>query len=175
MIKQSIASSLFAVSLLAGVSAPVQAQSQELEQKLAICAGINNPLERLVCFDDVVAGKQMNAVASQPNANASPKAKANAPRRGNSKANDFGREHIETDDRPADSEDKIYIDIVKHSENAFGYLRIETADGQVWQQTSSDSFRFDPNAEYYLERGLLSSYYLGRTDRNARTQVKRLK
>lgn len=164
------AMSVFAALL---ISAPTSAQ--EIQNQLAACAGIKNPLERLVCFDNVVAG---SAIAPSSNASATSNAyNANVTnqQQGNGAAQ-FGREHLSdeangNDERP----EKIYIEIVKHSKTGFGYLQIETSDGQVWQQVSAQRFTIDPSAEYFIERGIMKSYYLGRDDQNRRTQVKRIK
>jgi|SRR5690554_708365 len=151
-------------------------QAQELDEQLGQCASIKNPLERLVCFDNVVAGKGITASASAVNANAAPQAAANARGAGNNRADSFGREHFETDNRGEPQKgDKIFVEIVKTSKNQLGYITFETADGQAWQQVSSERFPFDASAEYYIERGVFNSYYLGRTDLNSRTRVKRLR
>lgn len=149
-------------------------QAQEIDEQLAQCAGIKNPLERLVCFDNVVAGKGIEASAPAANPNAA--AGANQRAAGNSRVQGFGREHIETKDTGAPEKgDKIFVEIVKTSKNQLGYTTFETADGQAWQQVSAERFPFDASAEYYIERGVFNSYYLGRTDLNTRTRVKRLR
>lgn len=153
------------------LSAPVQAQ--DIENELAACVGIKNPLERLVCFDKVAAGE---AVAAAQPAELSQRANNNGNAVATSKADNFGSEHVRKNSTSSDAEqpDKLDITIAKYSKNALGYLRIETTDGQVWQQTTSERFPFDPDARYFIERGAFSAYYLGRTDMNARIRVKRI-
>ncbi|CUA85668.1 hypothetical protein [Pseudidiomarina woesei] len=172
--------------VLAGVVAALtwsfSTQAQDLSSELAACASIKNPLERLVCFDDIAAGKSATSVGANPDA-AKGAAKAAGKGLGNARAvgkkeaeSEFGSEHLARNSEGDDGdEDKIYITIVSHSENGLGKIRFETSNGQVWQQVSAERFAIDTSGKYYLERGLMSSYYLGREGQNRRTQVKRIK
>jgi|SRR5690554_5673207 len=164
MTKQFFTSSVFALSFLAVGSAA--AQSGNLDEQLAQCVSIKNPLERLVCFDKVAAGEDLGVATDTAQSNAAPKA---------ADKNEFGREQLRGQKQEESSDDKVTIRIVKHSENSLGLLTIETADGQVWQQTSSGRFPMSSSASYFIEKGVLGSYFLGRTDMNTRTRVKRLK
>jgi len=168
--------------VLAGVVAALTWSSstaaQDITNGLAACASIKNPLERLVCFDDLAAGNSATtADAYAPAAKAAGKGLGNGRAVGKNKnESEFGREHLARNSDGEDGEeDKIYITIVSHSENGLGKLRFETSTGQVWQQVSSERFAIDTSGKYYLERGLMSSYYLGRDGQNRRTQVKRIK
>ena len=62
MTKQFVVLSIAAMSVVWAISSPAQAQS--LEQQLAQCTTIKNPLKRLVCFDDVAAGNATAPAAS---------------------------------------------------------------------------------------------------------------
>ena len=173
MKKNSIASVVVAstISLMTMTSATAE-ESQNLKTALEQCAAISNPLERLVCFDKVVAGEGIKIADKTASRNVNKPTERSVKNRDNG----FGAEHIKANrnDQSGD-DDTLFINIVKHSTNPYGYLRIETADGQIWQQTTSERFPFDADAEYYIERGVLGAYYLGRTDLNSRTRVKRIK
>lgn len=161
--------------VLAGVVAALtwsfSTQAQDLSSELAACASIKNPLERLVCFDDLAAGKSTTSVGANLDA-----AKDAAKGAAKAAESEFGSEHLARSSEGDDGdEDKIYITIVSHSENGLGKIRFETSNGQVWQQVSAERFAIDTSGKYYLERGLMSSYYLGREGQNRRTQVKRIK
>lgn len=153
-------------------TAPMQAQ--DIESDLATCAAVKNPLERLVCFDDLVAGKSI-APSAQTELARNGLQGARQETRKNS-VDDFGSEHVtNSDDESNGSVGKIYVTIESYSENSYGQLRFVTTDGQVWQQQSAERFPIDQDAEYFIERGMFSAYYLGRTDLNVRTRVRRIK
>ena len=164
MKKQSLMVGLLPMYLLLGSTA---ANAQSVEEQLGYCAQIKNPLERLVCFDNLAAGK---AVAYQGPAPTQAGTAA-----ASSAVAEFGREHVADTTDADNAPSRIAITVGRYSKDMRGLLQIETSDGQVWQQTSSEGFPFDPKANYFIERGALSAYYLGRTDLNARTRVRRIK
>ncbi|PHR66267.1 hypothetical protein [Pseudidiomarina marina] len=192
MTKQFVFLSVAAMSVLWVVSSPAQAQS--LEQQLAQCTTIKNPLKRLVCFDDVAAGNltsdaaaaadTASPVAGTPaNARAQERVQERANNTGRAQQNEteqskrdrFGFEHL-PDEKDAAEPDRMTIRIASHSRNKVGVLTIETTDGQVWEQISAERFIIKENEPYYLERGLFGSYFfLGRDDSPRRTRVKRIK
>ena len=166
MIKNTLARA----GLLAGIFSisMTTAQAQDLTEQLSVCAGINNPLERLVCFDNVVAGEGVAATNSASTRNAMANERQVAPA-----AKGFGSELIQ--DTTNSDADSVTIQIESYSKNRLGRLVIVTTDGQVWEQISAESYPMDANATYFIERGALNSYYLGRTDINRRTNVRRTK
>lgn len=163
---------VFFMSVMAIANAQTK-DTQSLAADLETCSIITNPLERLVCFDKIVTEKVVKTAEKSAVTNDVSVGKKQEPEE---RSSTFGSEHIKTEDNGATDEDeKLFIEIVRHSSTAFGYLRIETADGQIWQQVTSERFPFDPEAKYFIERGALGAYYLGRTDLNSRTRVKRKK
>lgn len=179
MTKQLVITSVVALGVLLGTNSPALAQS--LDERLAACTRIENPLQRLVCFDEIAANVKGSSVASSPVAGtpASERAQSVAgkkDRSAKSKRENFGFEHIPDEEAEKQKADRLAIKIVNYSVDGVGVLTIETTDGQVWEQISAERFHIDESADYYLERGLFGSYFfLGRTDGNRRTRVKRIK
>jgi len=186
MTKQFVVLSVAAMSFAWAISAPAQAQS--LEQQLAQCTTIKNPLKRLVCFDDVAAGNAAAPVASSNSPVAATPAAERAQQRANnqdraqqaetaaSKRERFGFEHLPDEEAENAKPERMDIRIASYSKNRVGVLTIETTDGQVWEQISAERFTIKEDEPYYLERGLFGSYFfLGRDDSPRRTRVKRIK
>ncbi|RUO76779.1 hypothetical protein [Pseudidiomarina taiwanensis] len=140
------------------ISGGVSAQAVSTEQ-LAACAQVENPLQRLVCYDKLAAGQGVTAATD---ATAPPTAKPES---------QFGKEHLAEDNAQADM---IYVVVVNAREDAYGKWVLELDNGQKWRQTDSQTFRIQENEEYYIERGLLNSFYLGREGQNRRIQVRRV-
>ncbi len=153
-----IGSVICSTAVVALFSHPVTAQSVSDEQ-MAACAQIENPLQRLVCFDELAANGDYQPQQSASNNN-------------NSRADDFGKEHLKDDN--ADGPDKRYVEIVKKTKDPYGRWILQLENGQRWQQTDSTTYQLPENADYYIERGILNSFYLGRTDLNGRIKVKRI-
>jgi hypothetical protein len=148
-----ISSVICGTAIAALISVNVQAQSVT-DAQLAACATIENPLQRLVCFDQLTAGEKPT-VAQR---------KANPEDR-------FGREHKEvTQGAP----DKIFVDIVAKSKDVYGFWVIELSNGQRWRQTEAGTYQLPDGADYYIERGVLDSFFLGRKDINRRIRVQRI-
>lgn len=148
-----IGSVIGSTAVAALISITVQAQSIT-DAQLATCAKIENPLQRLVCFDQLSAGRM--PVVSQPRGNAE---------------DDFGSENLRSNETSAD---KIYVEIVAKRKDPQGYWVFDLSNGQRWRQTESATFQFSDSAEYYIERGILNSYFLGRTDLNRRLRIIRV-
>lgn len=185
MTKQFVVLSVAAMSFAWAISSPAQAQS--LEQQLAQCTTIKNPLKRLVCFDDVAAGNATTPVASNTPVAATPAAERAQQRATNqgrsqqaetaeSKRERFGFEHLPDEEAENAKPERMDIRIASYSRDRVGVLTIETTDGQVWEQISAERFTIKEDEPYYLERGLFGSYFfLGRDDSPRRTRVKRIK
>lgn len=163
----------------------------ELEQQLSSCAVKTDKLERLVCYDDVVAKvtlatKNSHAVAiAVPAAAASqsavtttapiiaPTSQVDAPIAATTSSvpvDAFGfRKTIEEDI------EKLYFKIAKISKDPYGALIVTLTNGQIWKQTDSEHYRVNKGQTIYIEKGALSSFLLGTDDRNSTTRVKRIK
>ncbi len=154
-----ISSVICGTAVAALFSVTVQAQSVT-DAQLAACAKIENPLQRLVCFDQLSAGKK--PIVAQQQQGEKPVVSAE---------DKFGREHL---DDGRDSPDKLAVEIVGKSKDAYGYWVIELSNGQRWRQTEAATFQLPDGAEYYIERGVLDSFFLGREGMNRRIRVQRI-
>ena len=86
-------------------------------------------------------------------------------------ADDFGREHRrqrDTDDGPH------YIEIVEAWQNPYGLWRFRLASGAEWHQLQSGYFEYEEDGRYYIERGMLNSFRLGRDGSNRMIRVRRV-
>ena len=137
-------------------------------QQLRACAGIENPLKRLVCYDKVAAGEGVDVAVAQPQGAAALQRNSNAQA---SPTDTFGLPAKETDD----GNDTIYVAISKAEKDPYGKWVIHFTNGQVWQQTDSQYFPLPLDGDYEIERGLLNSYFLGRDGLNKRIKVRRIK
>ncbi|WP_417657583.1 hypothetical protein [Pseudidiomarina aestuarii] len=156
MVKRvSLSSVIGSTAVAACFTVAAQAQSVSSEQ-LAVCAQIENPLQRLVCFDKLAAGDQVSATEQQT-ATRTPEDR-------------FGKEYKE-ENRVVD--DMMYVSIAEKSQDPYGRWVIVLTNGQKWKQMDSTSYQLPNDAEYFIERGVLNSFYLGRTDINKRIRVQR--
>ncbi|MCP1338831.1 type VI secretion protein [Idiomarina sp. M1R2S28] len=162
---------LGATLLLAAGS--VNAQQEALQQ----CAGIEDSLERLVCYDNIA--KQSQGESKQAEGKARGKAqaekqKSKAERRGNSSLERaFGMEHK---DKEEGQLDRIEVEVAAKEQGPYDKWRIELSNGQIWKQTDSGGyFPWDEDDTYYIERGALNSFFFGREGSNRRMRVQRVK
>lgn len=159
-------------------SAPSLAQTAPAidEQALRECTRIQNALKRLVCFDAVMEGRELPAVAQQPAANRGqqqaatvrnnqPESSENDP----NSAENFGKTVA-----PVDRIERIEVAIAERKRDGLGRWVIELENGQVWRQKTAESYVFSDNADYFIERGAFSAFFLGRSDSNSRTAVERI-
>ncbi|HET8817268.1 MAG TPA: hypothetical protein VFM61_07475 [Pseudidiomarina sp.] len=157
MVKRvSLSSVICSTAVAACFSVAAQAQSVSSEQ-LAVCAQIENPLQRLVCFDKLAAGERVDATEQETvSSNSEEK---------------FGREHKKASNVV---DDVMYVSIAEKSKDPYGRWIIVLTNGQKWKQMDSDTYQLPSDAEYYIERGVLNSFYLGRTEINKRIRVQRV-
>lgn len=84
---------------------------------------------------------------------------------------DFGREHRRqrgTDEGPH------AIEIVEAWQNPHGLWRFRLASGAEWHQLQSGYFDYEEGGSYYIERGMLNSFRLGREGSNRMIRVRRV-
>lgn len=176
-----IAISLFAVSL------SCQAATLSLES----CAAIEDPVERLACYDtlagrlpadtaketgtapsavDPVAPKAEVIVPAAPVVTPTVPAVEPTP---DAEAI-FGLEHKQKpeEERP----DELRLKWTKKMKDVYGKWIITLENGQVWRQTDSIPFNFRNSEQWVVVyRGLAGGFFLGEPDRNKRIRVKRVK
>ena len=176
-----VAISLFAVSLSG------QAATLSLES----CAAIEDPVERLACYDtlagrlpadtgkasgiapsavDPVAPKADVIVPAAPAVTPTVPAVEPTP---DAEAI-FGLEHKQKpeEERP----DELQLKWTKKKKDAYGKWIIILENGQVWRQTDSTRFSFTNSEQWVvISRGVLGSFFLGEPERKVRIRVKRVK
>src|SRR5690554_981526 len=116
MKKQSLMVGLLPMYLLLGSTA---ANAQSVEEQLGYCAQIKNPLERLVCFDNLAAGK---AVAYQGPAPTQAGTAA-----ASSAVAEFGREHVADTTDADNAPSRIAITVVGIPKICVGYYKLRLA------------------------------------------------
>lgn len=167
---------LLGASLLL-VAGSVNAQQGALQQ----CAGIEDSLERLVCYDNIA--KRSQGESKQAEGKARGKAQAEkqkskaqqaAKQRGSSSSKQaFGMEHKNKEEGQVDL---IEVEVASKEQGPYKKWRIELGNGQVWKQTDSGGyFSWDEDDTYYIERGALNSFFFGREGSNRRMRVQRVK
>jgi hypothetical protein len=171
-------------------------QAQDIATALKACSGEENSLKRLICFDHIVkdinqyevakipysatakvVSKAMPAAATVSKQSAVSAAAASEPLPTKQKSvdqaeADFGLEHKKAAEL---TEDRLYAQVSSISKDPYKNLIITLVNGQVWQQTEALYFKMEVNDTIYIERGALSSFFLGRDDNNRRIRVKRIK
>lgn len=85
----------------------------------------------------------------------------------------FGMEHKNADQQ--DKIEKLRVEVAERREDPYGNWIITLSNGQVWKQTESVGyFRWEDDADYYIERGALNSFFFGREGANRRFRVTRI-
>ena len=167
------------LSLLVLLSAPTfAAQTQFNTQALQACSFIENDFNRLLCYDNTVAGKSLTKptvtkTLTPPTANNVPQVVAAAPIQAKVKADDFGLEHKKEEQVEKETEIKAMVTSV--DEAAYGELIISLDNGQQWRQIGSDSMRLKEDDTIVISRGAFSSFLLKKDGKNRSIRVKRTK
>lgn len=166
------------LSLLVLLSAPTFAAQTEFNtQALQACSFIENDFNRLLCYDNTIAGKSLTKptitkTLTPPTANNVPQAVAAAPMQAKAKADDFGLEHKESQ---VEKETEIKAMVTSVKEAAYGELIISLDNGQQWRQIGSDSMRLKENDTIAISRGAFNSFLLKQDGKNRSIRVKRTK
>lgn len=147
------------LSLLVILSAPAfSAQSDINTQTLKACSFIENDFNRLLCYDNTMAGKPLTqSTVTQ---------KVTAPK------DDFGLEH-KKDQTEKDSEIKAAVTSVDKA--PYGELIITLDNNQKWRQIGSDSMRLKESDTVTITRGVFNSFLLRKDGQNRSIRVKRTK
>ena len=172
----------FVALLLCVAAAPSQAKT--ISEALKECGRQQNSLKRLVCYDKVVQGLDRysgadelmyvpaplpaQGTSSRPQSDRGSDYSVAAP---SSADSSFGMENK----RPAESQDKIYAEIVEIKQNPRKRYILTLSNGHVWNQTDGESLRLKVGQTIYIERGALGAFYLSKDSANRRIRVKRSK
>ena len=166
------------LSLLVLLSAPTFAAQTEFNtQALQACSFIENDFNRLLCYDNTIAGKSLTKptitkTLTPPTANNVPQVVAAAPMQAKAKTDDFGLEHKESQ---VEKETEIKAMVTSVKEAAYGELIISLDNGQQWRQIGSDSMRLKENDTIVISRGAFNSFLLKQDGKNRSIRVKRTK
>ncbi|WMS90936.1 hypothetical protein [Pseudoalteromonas sp. HL-AS1] len=166
------------LSLLVLLSAPTFAAQTEFNtQALQACSFIENDFNRLLCYDNTIAGKSLTKptitkTLTPPTANNVPQVVAAAPMQVKEKTDDFGLEHKESQ---IEKETEIKAMATSVKEAAYGELIISLDNGQQWRQIGSDSMRLKENDSVVISRGVFNSFLLKVDGKNRSIRVKRTK
>ncbi|ALQ09606.1 MULTISPECIES: hypothetical protein [Pseudoalteromonas] len=167
------------LSLLVLLSAPTFAAQTEINtQALQACSFIENDFNRLLCYDNTIAGKSLTKpsvakVLAPPTTNTNvpiPTPTQKAPSVAN--ADDFGLEHKEVH-KEKDTEIKATITSIEKA--AYGELIINLDNDQQWRQIGSDSMRLKESDTVVITRGVFNSFLLKKANQNRSIRVKRTK
>ena len=155
------------------------AQADEVNlQALQACTFVENDFNRVLCYDNVMAGKSLSKPATkkqieQPvTSSAAPVAAAAATSEQalKTKNEDFGLEHKEV----AKKNDDEITAVVKSVRKApYGELIIELENGQQWRQVGSDRMKLEVSDKVIIERGVFNSFLLRIEGQNRSIRVKR--
>ncbi|QBJ64184.1 hypothetical protein [Pseudoalteromonas sp. DL-6] len=162
------------LSLLALASVPALAATPINEQALQACSFIENDFNRLLCYDNTIAGKSLTQPAqSQLSKSAQTNVKAETPAVTApvaTKAKEFGLEHKNIAEN---SEEAISSTIANVEKAPYGELIITLENNQQWRQIGSDSLRLDKGDTVIISRGVFNSFLLKKADQNRSIRVKR--
>ncbi len=161
-------------TLLIALSLPVFAAS--LQQAIDDCRIINNPSERLACYDEL---STLTPVADSSSERTQQTIQEPTERSDNDSlvtnftdkfADFFGFEEKEIAKRIPDSMDVF----VKSVSSGNGKLMIRLENGQVWEQIDSKYFRYrEDNGQAYIQKGALGSFFFSQRDTKTRIRVRR--
>ncbi|TMO07560.1 MULTISPECIES: hypothetical protein [unclassified Pseudoalteromonas] len=160
--------------LLALLSIPVAHADEINLQALQACTFIENDFNRLLCYDNVMAGKPLSkpAAATQSLQNTSPASVVAIANTTKTKNGDFGLEHKEI---AKENDDEITAAVSSIEEAAYGELIITLDNGQQWRQIGSDSMRLKTADTIVISRGVFNSFLLKKDGQNRSIRVKRTK
>jgi len=144
--------------------------SQINVQALEACSLVENDLKRLMCYDKVMSGKQINSnvVVKESKQKATP-----ASNKVQSKAGQFGLENNKKEAR--EKLDELHSRVAKLTKNPRGQLRFTLENGQVWKQNGSEYFSVKENDQIIIIRGVFDSFRLKKSGTNRTIQVSRVK
>ena len=171
----------YLLSLLALVSVPVLAATPINEQALQACSFIENDFNRLLCYDNTVAGKPLTKPSEKktltppkavtnvsPNVSAPVAAVSKAAPA--AKADDFGLEHKEI---TKDKDENITASVSSVRKAPYGELIITLDNDQQWRQIGSDSLKLKESDTVVISRGVFNSFLLRKDGQNRSIRVKR--
>ncbi|GAA5131866.1 hypothetical protein [Thalassotalea piscium] len=176
--------------LLAILSAPTFAAQNTVNTKaLQACTIIENNLERLLCYDNVIAGKslsksQISEVATpepvikhQQSASMPIQVKEVTKKVATQEAavpDNFGLEH-EDIIKEKEKHPQLQAVVTKVIKAPHGELIITLNNNQQWRQVGTKKFYLKENENVTISRGIFSAFLLKKAGQNRTITVKRTK
>ncbi|MEZ9196949.1 hypothetical protein [Shewanella sp. 10N.286.54.B9] len=149
-----------------------------VESQLSTCAAVQDKLERLICYDNLANSLPTRSPNSQvPTTEtvavaSSTAVVTSAASTQKNAVEEFGNLEKSKEEQAIDT---IHLTVSKVKKDAYGALKIEFTNGQVWKQTDSRRFKLKPEQAVFIKTAALGSFTLGIEDRNTTIRVKRLK
>ena len=160
-------------------------------QSLESCAAIDDPTERLTCYDtlagrlpaykaktDDTAPGKIHSTSSEADViktvapSVTPTASSVEPTPDAEAIFGLERKRKAEVERP----DELRLKWAQKKKDAYGKWIITLENGQVWHQTDSRCFSFSNSEQWVIiSRGILGPFFLGEPDRNGSIRVKRIK
>ncbi|ATC99941.1 MULTISPECIES: type VI secretion system-associated protein TagO [Pseudoalteromonas] len=159
------------IVLFSLLTLPLSAQEINT-QALKACSFIENDFQRLQCYDQVVAGKELTAAKANNNKKAKPDSKRTSTNNENQakpKKDNFGLEHKKLDKET----DEITSVVVSVKKKPHGELMVTLENGHVWHQTGTEYFSVKEGETVIISRGLFNSFTMKVEGRNRGIKVKR--
>ncbi|MEM0516075.1 hypothetical protein WCN91_11740 [Pseudoalteromonas sp. YIC-827] len=171
------------LALLATLSTTAQADDGVNIQALKACSFIENDFRRLLCYDNIMAGKPIDSMPAEAPANKAGKSQgkgaaaaaaaagnANAANKGKKDKSDFGIEHKQ---RNEENGDELVAKVSSVKEAPYGELIITLDNGQRWRQVGTESFRVSKNDTVVISRAMFNSFLMKKQGTNKSIRVKR--
>lgn len=123
------------------------------------CAAVPNDVERLACYDEVAEARVPDTVAAMRAA------------REEEKKRKFG-----LFEEPIGRQlDELQVTFVKISKTIERKLRLETEDGQVWEQTDNKTAYYPSTISGTIKKGMMGSYIFSPDGNQRPIKVERVK
>lgn len=147
-------------------------------QALQACTFVENDFNRLLCYDNTMAGKSLSKPTTTKQLTSTETVASDATAGAvvatdkivKTKNEDFGLEHKEV---AKENDDEITANVTNVKEAPYGELIITLDNGQRWRQIGSDRLSLDSGDTVIIERGMLNSFLLKKQGLNRTIRVKR--
>ncbi|MBB1397940.1 hypothetical protein [Pseudoalteromonas sp. SG44-8] len=163
--------------ILALLSIPTVHANEVNLKALQACTFIENDFNRLLCYDNTMAGKSLTKpettkTLTPPASSVTATADVAVASKQivKVKNEDFGLEHKEL---VKENDNEITAVVTNVKEAPYGELIISLNNGQQWRQIGSDSLRIDQDDTVIIERGMFNSFLLKKAGQNRSIRVKR--
>lgn len=164
--------------------------AETVNNALEKCSQETNSLKRLVCFDQIAKNirqyeggeTELSRRLPVPTVQATPPTAVSKPSTANTAVVDNEQDAVDAFGKPEKSERDSYIEgdsmvatVQEVKQLATRKHRFTLSDGQVWEQTSSDSGGIPKKGDTVIfEKGVLGSFFMKKQGSKRRLRVKRI-